>query len=162
VAARKGSPFQAEEWQAGRNVYPRQVHTVSFCWGQEKPQPPGLPPSPMPLYGCPYIAALHSRTGTEPLLLYTQGSGQTQDRLIITAGVSCWSGKPSRVQHFEMCSQKYNPPAWQECRILAGCLMAYFRLKRAERGTSQAQARTLPGLSGLLGPCFPLQEGEGQ
>lgn len=71
MATRKGSPFQAEEWQAGRNAYPWQVHTVSFCWGQEKPQPPGLPPSPMPLYGCPYIAALHSRTGTEPLLLYT-------------------------------------------------------------------------------------------
>lgn len=71
VAAREGSPFQAEEWQAGRNVYPWQVLTVSFCWGQEKPQPPGLPPSPVPLYGCPYIAALHSRTGTEPLLLYT-------------------------------------------------------------------------------------------
>lgn len=27
--------------------------------------------------------------------------------------------------------------------------MAYFRLKGAERGTFQAQARTLPGLSGL-------------
>lgn len=53
VAARKGSPFQAEERQAGRNVYPRQVHTASFCWGQEKPQPPGLP-----LVPCPYMAVL--------------------------------------------------------------------------------------------------------
>lgn len=53
MAARGGSPFQAEEWHAGRNVYPWQVHTVSSCRGQEKPQPPGLPPVP-----CPYMAVL--------------------------------------------------------------------------------------------------------
>lgn len=126
---------------------------------------PWAPPSPMPLYGCPYIAALHSQSpgqGQSPPTVHTQGFSQTQDGLIITAGVSCCFGKPSLVQHFEMCSQKYNPPVWQECRILAGCLVAYFRLKGAERGrrgTSQANARTLPGLSGPLGLChFPLQK----
>lgn len=57
----------------------------------------------------------------------------SQDRLVITAGVSCWFGKPSPVQRFTVRSQKYNGPVCQEHWILAGILMAYFKLKGVER-----------------------------
>lgn len=48
---------------------------------------------------------------------------------------------------FTVHSQKYNPRVCQECWILAGVLVAYFKLKGAERGASQAEPRTLPSWS---------------
>lgn len=152
MAARWGSPFQAREWHAGMFIRGRCAQCLRECelfLGPGRNPSPCAPPSPVPLYSRHHAPGA-LRVGMEPPLLYTHGEPAaswaqgrlSQDCLVITAGVSCWIGKPSLVQHFTVRSQKYNPPVCQEQWILAGLLVAYFKLKRAERGASQAELRT--------------------
>lgn len=124
MAARWGSPFQAREWHAGMFIRSRCAQCLRECelfLGPGRNPSPCAPPSPVPLYSR-HRAPGALRVGMEPPLLYTHGEPAaswaqgrlSQDCLVITAGVSCWIGKPSLVQHFTVRSQKYNPPVCQE------------------------------------------------
>lgn len=140
-----GKPIPGQG-MACKNVHPRQVCThacasVSSCWAREKSQPPGLPPAP-----CPYIAV--TVLPEPPHYCTHSGSLPLAGPRPTFSGSSChhsrsqllvWEAFPSPAVH----SQKYNPLVCQEHWILAGILMAYFKLKGVERGASRAELRTL-------------------
>lgn len=128
----------------------RGLCACELLWGPEESPPPSSP-QPMALYS--HHPAPRAGVGTPPppATAHTWGAccwlGPGRLRIVMSSQSESAVALGSLPWCFTVHSQKYNPRVCQECWILAGVLVAYFKLKGAERGASQAEPRTLPSWS---------------